>query len=339
MKTKATGMNGIRLGKVLGAFAVACALVACASNPPVQDDGAAAAASARKKENRAQDELSVKTGETPAPAAESAKADAEDADEDIKVSSVNFKVRPTVLVAPAMGAKMAGSIDVIRKNPLAKTAMEVINAYLTSRDYTVIGLESQAQLDEVVQLQSDIAGNSEDLAYVAGLSVGADINITYAGSIQEDYIVIDLNASEASTANLLASESIRLKDNGESQRVLVQKAIQLAIKKLENKVRGRLAEELEKGVQYKVVAHLTGDFTDDQAEEISNIVSIKMRKKFNKMQVISMSRNTYDLLIYVDPDKYEDAQMVYGEFVESLDGLAKVRKQNITKKLIILEIQ
>ena len=196
-----------------------------------------------------------------------------------------------------------------------------------------------AQLDEVVQLQSDIAGNNEDLAYVAGLSVGADINITYAGSIQEDYIVIDLNATEASTANLLASESIRLKDNGESQRVLVQKAIQLAIKKLENKVRGRLAEELEKGVLYKVVARLTGEFTDDQAEEISNMVSIKMRKKFNKMQVISMSRNTYDLLIYVDPQKYEDAQMVYGEFMESLEGLAKVRKQNITKKLIILEIQ
>lgn len=327
-----TNKNGIF--KALGAFAVAFALAACASNPPATDDGAAAAA-ARNKENRAQGELSAKTGEVP----DAKPADAADAEDDIKVSTVAFKVRPTVLVAPAMGSKMAGSIDVIRKNPLAKTAMEVINAYLTSRDYTVMGLESQAQLDEVVQLQSDIAGNNEDLAYVAGLSVGADINITFAGSIQEDYIVIDLNASEASTANLLASESMRLKDNGESQRVLVQKAVQRAIKKLENKVRDRLAEELEKGVQYKVVAHLTGDFTDDQAEEISNIVSIKMRKKFNKMQVISMSRNTYDLLIYVDPSKYEDAQLVYGEFVESLEGLAKVRKQNITKKLIILEIQ
>ena len=339
MKTNKKGMMGLRLGKAFGAFAVACVLAACASNPPATDDGSAAAAAARKKENRAQNELAVKTGEAPAPSAAPAAGSAAAADDDIKVSTVSFKVRPTVLVAPAMGAKMAGSIDVIRRNPLAKTAMEVINAYLTSRDYTVMGLESQAQLDEVVQLQSDIAGNNEDLAYVAGLSVGADINITFAGSIQEDYIVIDLNASEASTANLLASESMRLKDNGESQRVLVQKAVQGAIKRLENKVRGRLAEELEKGVQYKVVAHLTGDFTDDQAEEISNIVSIKMRKKFNKMQVISMSRNTYDLLIYVDPDKFEDAQMVYGEFVESLDGLAKVRKQNITKKLIILEIQ
>ena len=309
------------MGKVTVALAFSCALfAACASNPPAQDAGSASA------------EVAVKE-----PVEEAASEPAED--DGIIVSTVNFKVRPTVLVAPAMGAKMASSIDVIRKNPLAKTAMEVINAYLTSRDYTVIGLESQAQIDEVVQLQSDIAGNNEDLAYVAGLSVGADINVTYAGSIQEDYIVIDLSATEASTANLLASESIRLKDNGESQRVLVQKAIQQAIKKLENKVRDRLAEEQEKGVQYKVVAHLTGDFTDDQAEEISNIVSMKIRKKFNKMQVISMSRNTYDLLVYVDPNKYEDAQMVYGEFVESLGGLAKVRKQNITKKLIILEIQ
>ena len=304
-------MTILQRASALGVMAFLCGMVACASNTPASDS--------------AQGNAAKEMEEAP--------------DDDIVVSTVNFKMRPTVLVAPAMGAKMAGSIDVIRKNPLAKTAMEVINAYLTSRDYSVIGLESQAQLDEVVQLQSDIAGNNEDLAYVAGLSVGADINITYAGSIQEDYIVIDLNASEASTANLLASESIRLKSNGESQRVLVQKAIQLAIKKLENKVRGRLAEEQEKGVLYKVVAHLTGDFTDDQAEEISNMVSIKMREKFNKMQVVSMSRNTYDLLIYVDPNKFEDAQMVYGEFVSSLEGLAKVRKQNITKKLIILEIQ
>lgn len=326
--------------QLMGALACACMLAACASNPPAKEDNSD---EIRARADAAQREISRETGEVvaddaPATAASGSAAPAAE-DDGIIVSTVNFKTRPTVLVAPAMGAKMAGSIDVIRRNPLAKTAMEVINAYLTGRDYTVIGLESQAQLDEVVQLQSDIAGNNEDLAYVAGLSVGADINITYAGSIQEDYIVIDLNASEASTANLLASESIRLKDNGESQRVLVQKAIQLAIKKLENKVRGRLAEEQEKGALYKVVAHLTGEFTDDQAEEISNMVSIKMRKKFNKMQVISMSRNTYDLLIYVDPTKYEDAQMVYGEFVESLEGLAKVRKQNITKKLIILEIQ
>lgn len=333
MKKNMTQLKGL-----MGLLAGACMLAACASNPPAKEDNSD---EIRARADAAQREISRETGEVVADDAPAATASAGAAAEDdgIIVSTVNFKTRPTVLVAPAMGAKMAGSIDVIRKNPLAKTAMEVINAYLTSRDYTVIGLESQAQLDEVVQLQSDIAGNNEDLAYVAGLSVGADINITYAGSIQEDYIVIDLNASEASTANLLASESIRLKDNGESQRVLVQKAIQLAIKKLENKVRGRLAEEQEKGALYKVVAHLTGDFTDDQAEEISNMVSIKMRKKFNKMQVISMSRNTYDLLIYVDPTKFEDAQMVYAEFVESLEGLAKVRKQNITKKLIILEIQ
>ena len=43
--------------------------------------------------------------------------------------------------------------------------------------------------------------------------------------------------------------------------------------------------------------------------------------------------------MYADPDTYDDAQMVYDVFVEGLDGLAKVRKQNITKKLIILEIQ
>ena len=307
-------------------------LAACAGNQPKDND------EVRSRANAAYSEMSE--DETPVVAKKTPRKKVVEEEPAIALSSTTFKTTPTVLVSPALAGKMAGSIDVVRKNPLAKTAMEVINAYLTSRGYSVVGLESQAQLDEVVQLQSDIAGNDEDLSYVAGLSVGADINITYAGSIQENDIVIDLNATEASTANLLASESVRMAyDSDVSQRVLVQKAMESAIVKLENKVRDRLAAELEKGVCYKVVAHLTGSFTDDQAEEISNIVSLKVRKKFNKMQVISMSRNTYDLMLYVDPDKYEDAQMVYGEFVESLAGLAKVHKQNITKKLIIMEIK
>ena len=311
--------------------ASAILLAACASNPPVDNEPARARAHAAY--DAADEEFGEKT-----PAPKKVKK-AEEGPAVIAVSNATFKSQPTVLVAPAMGKGETPNIEVIRKNPLAKTAMEVINAYLTSRDYSVIGLESQAQLDEVVQLQSDIAGNDEDLAYVAGLSVGADINITFAGSIQLEDLVIDLNTTEASTANLLASESVRSKNDGESQRAWVQRAVQEAIVKLENKVRDRLAKDLEKGVQYKVVAHLTGEFTDEQAENISNMVSTQIRKKFNKMQVISMSRNTFDLLVYADPDVYDDAQMVYDVFVEGLNGLAKVRKQNITKKLIILEIQ
>ena len=311
--------------------ASALVLAGCASNPPVDNDPA------RARAHAAYDAADEEFGEKPTPS-QSVKA-RDEGPAVIAVSNATFKSQPTVLVAPAMGKGETPNIEVIRKNPLAKTAMEVINAYLTSRDYSVIGLESQAQLDEVVQLQSDIAGNAEDLAYVAGLSVGADINITFAGSIQLEDLVIDLNATEASTANLIASESVRFQNNGESQRAWVQRAVQEAIVKLENKVRDHLAKDLEKGVQYKVVAHLTGEFTDEQAENISNMVSTQIRKKFNKMQVISMSRNTFDPLVYADPDAYDDAQMVYDVFVEGLNGLAKVRKQNITKKLIILEIQ
>ncbi len=312
----------------LGALAM---LAACASNPPANEDATRDRAAAGYSDlNR---ELDARH---PEPVAKKAEAVEEPA---IEISKVVFKTRPTVLVTPALTGRMAGSIDVVRRNPLAKTAMEVINAYLTSRDYSVVGLESDAQVNEVVQLQADIAGNDEDLAYAAGLSIGSDINISFAGSIQDGYIVVDLNASEASTGNLLGSESVREKDNDEGQRVLVQKAVEKAIVKLENKVRDNLAASLEIGVQYKVVAHLADSFTDDQAEEISNIVSGAVRKKFNKMQVKSMTRSTYDLLVYADPSVYEDAQMVYSAFAESLDGLAKVRKQNITKKLIIMEIK
>lgn len=317
------------------------ALAGCASAPaPVDNDPVRA--QANNAYSRMEAEPAATQNAYQAPSVQNAEAETAPvavSSASVAVSDVAFKVKPTVMVMPAMGASGAANIEVIRKNPLAKTAMEVINAYMTERGYNVMSLESQAQVDEVVQLQDDIAGNDADLAYVAGLAVGADINLSFAGSIQNDFLVLDLNASEASTAALLASESSREKDAGEGMRVLVQKAAQSAIVTLENKIRGQLAAELEKGVQYKVVCRLTGDFTDEQAEEISNIVTMQIRKKFNKMQVSSMTRNTIDLVVYADPDKYDDSQMVYAEFYEALNGLAKVRRQNITKKLIILEIQ
>ena len=247
--------------KLFGLLVVSSAFVACASNTP------------------------AKNSDVPQENANEA------------IPAIPFKYSPTVLVCPAISGKSANSIEVIHRNPLAKTSMEVINAYLTSHGYTVKSLESQTQLD-------------------------------------------NLHASEASTANLLASESVLMRnENDDPQRVLVQQAMKSAIEKLESKIRNHLIEQQEIGVPYKIVARLNKEFTDEQAEEISNTISLSIRPKFSKMQINSMTRSTLDILVYVDPSKYEDAQMVYAEFSKSLSGIAKVRKQNITKKLIIMEIQ
>lgn len=255
------------------------------------------------------------------------------------VVKVQFKSQPTVMVMPALTGRTTGTVDVVRRNPLAKTAMETINAYLAARDYNVVSLESQSQIDEAAEFQSNIAGDEEDLAYLAGLSLGADVNVSYSGSMQDGYIVVDLTATEPSTARLLASESIRMKDNDEGQRVLVQKAVGDAIAKLETKMREQIAKDMEIGSRYKVIVRFVGDLTDDQANELSDLLSKSLRENFNKMQIISMTRTTFDFLVYADIAKYEDAQMVYEAISGALDGRAKVRKLNITKKLLILEIQ
>ena len=138
---------------VYGAFATAL-LAACAGNQPNDNDAVRARANAAYAE--------VPHGEeSRASSVEAKSADPSAEGPSIQLSSATFRSAPTVLVSPALSGKMAASIDVIRQNPLAKTAMEVVNSYLTSRGYTVVSLESQAQLDEVVQLQSDIAGNDE----------------------------------------------------------------------------------------------------------------------------------------------------------------------------------
>ena len=113
MNQKINETKGSIRMKALGVIAASCLLAACASNPPAQKDNEATRAHAAEAQRDLSRELGEPVAEDAAVAAAPAAAATETSNDAVSVSTVAFKMRPTVLVAPAMGAKMAGSIRAI----------------------------------------------------------------------------------------------------------------------------------------------------------------------------------------------------------------------------------
>ena len=239
--------------------------------------------------------------------------------------------RPILMVIPA-------SKD---KGPFAKAAMEGINEYLTAKGYEVRSLEGSEDLSNVIQMQGDISGNGDDMAYIAGLALGADIYIKFSGSIKNDMITAEVSAYETSTARLLGTKTSSVQDHGsnnDNQRYLVHSAAEKAMPSLERTIHSYWSEDLKKGVQYKVVMRIGERFKGTTLEDLQDQGISALRKSFKSVRINAMTEKTIDLSVYADPAEHPDAFAVYSGIRQSLASLAQTKKNNIVNKLVILEL-
>lgn len=260
----------------------------------------------------------------------------------------NFSVQnagstPTIMVMPAKNSSGKSELEVVNDNPMSKAMMESINGYLTQKKYEVKSLEGQAQLDEVVKMQNDIANTDDDMSYLASLVLGADIYVKFSGSVQSENVVVEVNAYETSTGRLLGSQTAEVKNNGHvtqtNLRANVQAAARKAMPNLEKKILSYWTSDQSKGIQYKVVMNLKGDFSDSQIEDLHDYAVSSLKKTFNSVTVNVLTEKTIDLVVYADPGKYADSQEVYSEIRKILKNSAETKKINITKKLILMDLR
>lgn len=253
-------------------------------------------------------------------------------------------INPVIMVMPANSGKGSSVSNVIDNNPYSKATMEGINEYLTKKQYDVKSIEGSNDLDDVIQMQNDIAGTEEDMSYLASLAFNADIYIKFSGAIDsKGFVIVDLNAYESSTARLLASQSSTVDSHGRLSAIDTRANLKTAAKKamvgLEAKLQAYWQEDLKKGIQYKVIMNIKGEFTDNQIEDLHDDVVQTLKKQFNKITVNALTAQTIDLVIYANPNQQEDAQAVYSEIRRSLKNFAESKKINVSKKLIIMDLR
>ena len=91
--------------------------------------------------------------------------------------------QPIIVVTPAMSSK--GEAQEIAVDNNSHSVQEAIHSYLTKKNYEVKSVEGQETLNEILQMQNDIANTEDDLSYLAGIALDADVyiftGITFSG--------------------------------------------------------------------------------------------------------------------------------------------------------------
>lgn len=251
--------------------------------------------------------------------------------------------KPVIMVLPANKGNGISGLQQVSSDPFLKAAMDGLNDYLAKKHYEVKSLEGSSELEHIIQLQNDIAGNDEDLAYLASLALNADIFIKYSGSMDENgFITVELKAYESTTARLLGSQSSSVDSHGRTSPVDRQANLKTAAKKampsIEKQILSYWNDDLKYGTQYKVVMNMTGSYEATQLEDLQDRITQSIKDKFPKVKVNSMTAKTLDLVVYADASTYEDVNEVYRNIRETIRPWAESKKLNITKKLIVMEI-
>lgn len=253
---------------------------------------------------------------------------------------------PFIMVIPD-APKGQSPLDVLDKNPLAKHTSAVIESYLTARKYDVQVPQASDQLNEQIKMQSGLKGAEEDVGYQLAMAIGCDIYIVFAGQVSPSGMgkkaSLSCKAYETTTARLLGTETGYSQVRNSADEVLIEEAMNDAIEKVLERLRSYWQDDLKKGLQYKLIFKLTGQFDEDQKTDIQDAVSDLIEDMCGKNYKENvMSDKTMDYLIWAKKDEYTQSSKIERKIRKDLPAKAKgvkVNKISINRKLIILEIK
>jgi hypothetical protein len=63
-----------------------------------------------------------------------------------------------------------------------------------------------------------------------------------------------------------------------------------------------------------------------------------LKSNFSSVKVNVMTAKTLDFVIYANPLQYKDSQEVYSKIRQVFKPIAETKKNNITRKLILMEL-
>ena len=244
------------------------------------------------------------------------------------------------MVSPALNAK--GETQEIVTDSYSSAVQEAIHSYLTKKNYEVKSIEGQETLNEILQMQNDIANTEDDLSYLAGIALDADVYIKFKQEVTNDEVSVEISAYETSTSRLLGSQSSTVRNNGHTSKINLTSNLGAAVRKampgLETKILSYWKNDLTKGTQYKVVANIKGEYSDSQTEDLHDAIMKGLKSNFSTVKMNVMTAKTLDFVIYANPIKYKDSQEVYTKLRQIFKPVAETKKINITRKLILMEL-
>jgi len=228
-------------------------------------------------------------------------------------------------------------LDVFNSNPLARQSAGVIESFLTARKYDVVVPRAQEQLNDLASVQSELKGNEQDVSYQLALALGADIYITFSGTVKDNKANVVVKAYETTTARLLGTETgYSATRPGVSSEALVEEAINGAIANVLSRITAYWQDDVKRGSQYKLIFNVTGNFTPKQIEKIQFAVSDLIEEMFSTSKENIIADRTMDYLVWAKNSEYSKSSNIYRDLQKKLAGVADVNRITLNRKLIVV---
>jgi hypothetical protein len=252
---------------------------------------------------------------------------------------------PTIMVLPETSGKPS-AIELLQTNPNLKKGAEVIESYLTARKFEVIVPEQQQVLQELTSAQYALQGSNEDYSYLLALSIGSDIYISYNVAVESRKLgssivkkgVVACRAYETTTGRLLGTETGYSPERTAPDAVLIEEAMHDAADKVLSRVTAYWKEDIQQGVQYKVILNVSDTYTKSDAEEIIFAFTDVIKKTSKTFKENAVADYTYDVLVWCDPTAYQSSSDLYRFFKLNYKGPGVLSRISLSRKLILLNI-
>lgn len=255
---------------------------------------------------------------------------------------------PYIMVLPE--AKDDQSPLGMLSEPKYKKAAEVIESYLTGRQYDVLVPEAVQATNAMQQTASFMSGMEDDLSYQLALSIGSDIYMTYSvnlesrkvGSTKVTKASVGVRAYETTTARLLGTATGYSEERPGGELMLVEEAVNNAVDQTLSKLMSYWKSDLERGIQYKLVVSLGSGFSSNTAEDIAWGFGDILKNTTTDYKENVISDKTLDYLIWCAPADYQRSSEVYRTLKEQYmnEGLpGELDRGVINRKLLLLNIK
>lgn len=253
---------------------------------------------------------------------------------------------PVIMVLPESG-KGESPLDVLDRDQEARHAATVIQSYLTARGYDVVVPEQQAEMVQMTAAQGALDSGAMDYIYQMALSVGSDVYITFSGKLEDasygtQKYALSLSAFETTTARLLGSETGYSQGRQGEVLVSIEEAMNDAVDKVLNRISNYWTEDLQNGLQYKVVVNIEPVFDDYQIDDIHlSFMDAVDRIALDSKELV-LTKETIDYLIWVDPAEYDRGLRVYSALKDEFDGAGTdgiMGRVSINRKMLLLKIE
>jgi len=252
---------------------------------------------------------------------------------------------PTIMVLPEK-IDNRPPLELLRTEPNLKKGAEVIESFLTARQFTVIVPEQQQALQDLQSANFSLSGESEDYSYLLALAIGSDIYINYNIKIESRKVgsatvkkgIVGCRAYETTTARLLGTETGFSQERPGADAVVIEEAMNDAISKVLDRVNNYWKTDLVRGIQYKLVVNINQSIDSQTAEGIVDYWADLVKKVAQNYKENAVADYTYDVLLWCDPASYRSSSELYRYLRQNYKGYGTLQKVSVNRKLILLNI-